>query len=60
MEREISADRSRKLFPCRGKILQLEVWGFKRELTVRFKREPYHKLKRTINRGDEIKDVEIE
>lgn len=29
-------------------------------LTVRFKREPYHKLKRTINRGDEIKDVEIE
>lgn len=29
-------------------------------LIVRFKREPYHKLKRTINRGDEIKDVEIE
>lgn len=29
-------------------------------LTMRFKREPYHKLKRTINRDDEIKDVEIE
>ena len=51
------------LCTCRAKILQLEVWDFKRELTVvrlTVRLSVNHKLKRTINRGGEIKDVEIE